>query len=68
MPIALGGMILCTLGYMVLLKVFKVWRKPTFSFKKGVIDENERGEDGKISTFVQGFIREEYSETAGLLK
>lgn len=70
MPIALGGMILCIGFYMVLLKVFKVWRKPTFTLKKGLIGENEDEgkENGGVDTFVQGFIREEYSETAGLIK
>lgn len=32
LPVCVGGMLLTVVLYLVLLKVFKVWRKPTFSF------------------------------------
>ena len=68
MPVAFAGMGLCIILYLILLKVFKVWKKPTFSLKKGTlsydIEENNEGLQG----LVRGFVREEISETAGLVK
>lgn len=32
MPVALGGLTLCCVGYLILLKISKTWVKPTFSW------------------------------------
>lgn len=32
MPVALGGLALCCVGYLILLKISKTWVKPTFSW------------------------------------
>jgi ESS family glutamate:Na+ symporter len=40
MPIAMGGLALCVVGYLVLLKVTRLWNKPTYNlFGKVTVDE-----------------------------
>lgn len=68
LPMAIGGLLLCIILYLVLLKVFKLWRKPTFSLGKGIVLQGEKDDYESINGFVKGFIREEYSDTAGLVK
>lgn len=69
LPIAVGGILATVILYMVLLKVFGVWRKkPSFSLRKGILDTSEDGEEKKSVAFVQGFLREETYDSAGLVK
>jgi len=44
LPIACVGMFITIFIYMLLLKVFKVWRKPTFSLTKGRISNGEEND------------------------
>ena len=30
MPVALGGLALCIIVYLILLKIFRLWNKPTY--------------------------------------
>jgi ESS family glutamate:Na+ symporter len=55
LPAACGGMLVTILIYLILLKVFKVWRKPTFSFSKGRLFEGE--EDNSELPFLRGYLR-----------
>lgn len=45
-PIACAGMFITIFIYMILLRVFGAWKKPTFSFSKGRILQGEEGESG----------------------
>lgn len=56
LPIACIGLFATILVYMVLLKVFRVWRKPTFSLRKGRLNDGE-ADDGSIP-FLRGFLHE----------
>lgn len=54
LPIACGGMLATVLVYMVFLKVFKVWGKPTFSLLKGHISDGT--EDDSEIPFLRGYL------------
>lgn len=54
LPIACGGMMLTVVLYMILLKVFRVWKKPTFSLVKGKNFEGEE-EESEIP-FLKGYL------------
>ena len=54
LPIACAGMFVTIFIYMILLKVFGVWRKPTFSFVKGRISNGE--EDEAEIALLQGYL------------
>lgn len=66
LPLAWGGMFLTIFIYMILLKVFGVWRKPTFSFRKGRLSNGE-DEDAEIP-FLRGYLHSEVdvSDTAAV--
>ncbi len=51
---AMIGMAFFGILYLILLKPFGVWRKPTYKFRKGRISY---GEDSKTSEFVEDVIR-----------
>jgi ESS family glutamate:Na+ symporter len=55
LPVACAGMFVTIFIYMILLKVFRVWRKPTFSFSKGRLFEGE--EDNSELPFLKGYLR-----------
>lgn len=54
LPVACVGMLATVLLYMVLLKVFRAWRKPTFSLAKGRISDGV--EDGAEVPFLRGYL------------
>lgn len=54
LPIACAGMAVSVIVYLILLKVFHVWRTPTFSLTKGHIHVD--GEEDDDSTFLRGFL------------
>lgn len=55
LPVTCGGMLLSVVIYMILLKVFRVWKKkPTFTFIKGKRYEGEE-EDAEIP-FLKGYL------------
>ncbi|MDO5401870.1 MAG: sodium/glutamate symporter [Eubacteriales bacterium] len=60
LPIACGGMLVTVFLYMILLKLFRTWKKPTFSLVKGRI-HNGSEEDEEIP-FLKGFLREVSSD------
>lgn len=49
--VMLGGMALSCIFYLILLKVFRTWRKPSFSFRKGA--RYLEKEEQKVSGFPQ---------------
>lgn len=57
---ALIGMAAFGLLFMILLKPFGVWRKPTYKFTKGRISD---GEEAETSNFVEGVLRKATEET-----
>lgn len=54
LPVACGGMILTVVLYMILLKVFRVWKKPTFSLLKGKKFDSKEEEDD--IPFLRGYL------------
>lgn len=54
LPIACVGMLATILIYMILLKVFRAWRKPTFTLAKGRISDGE--EDDAEIPFLRGYL------------
>lgn len=54
LPIACGGMLITVVLYLILLKVFRVWKKPTFSLRKGRIYNGE--EDTSEFPFLRGYL------------
>lgn len=66
LPVAWGGMFLTILIYMVLLKVFGVWKKPTFSLRKGRLSNGE--DDDSEIPFLRGYLHNEVdvSDTAAV--
>lgn len=54
LPVACIGMMLTVLLYMILMKVFRVWKKPTFSLLKGKNSETE--EEDADMTFLRGYL------------
>ena len=56
LPVACIGMALSVIVYLILLKVFRVWKKPTFSLTKGRIHAD--GEEDDDSTFLRGFLND----------
>ncbi|MDD3277294.1 MAG: sodium/glutamate symporter [Lachnospiraceae bacterium] len=56
LTVACAGMFATILLYLVLLKVFRVWKKPTFSLIKGRIHDGSE-EDEEIP-FLKGFLNE----------
>lgn len=54
LPVACAGMLATILIYMILLKVFRVWRKPTFTLAKGRISDGEK-DDAEIP-FLRGYL------------
>lgn len=56
LPVACAGMFATIFIYLILLKVFGVWRKPTFTLAKGRLWE---GEDNESETeFLKGYLRD----------
>ena len=56
LPIACGGIFITIFVYLILLKVFGVWRKPTFTFAKGRIwdgADNESQEE-----YLKGYLHD----------
>lgn len=66
LPIAWGGMFLTIFIYMILLKVFGVWKKPTFSFRKGRLSDGQ--EENAEIPFLRGYLHREVdvSDTAAV--
>ena len=62
LPIACGGMFITIFVYMVLLKVFRVWKKPTFSLTKGRISEGE--ENASEIEILRGYLHTDVSMSA----
>ena len=62
-----GGIAATCILYLVLLKVFRVWRKPSFQFFKGSrSDEPEVAETGVV---LRGFLREPMlNDVSGIVK
>lgn len=58
--VSCAGMFVTILLYMVLLKVFRVWKKPTFSLVKGRIHDGS--EDDEEIPFLKGFLNEVSSD------
>ncbi len=54
LPVACVGMIATIFIYMILLKVFRVWRKPTFTLIKGRISDGV--EDEAEIPFLRGYL------------
>ncbi|MBO5522713.1 MAG: hypothetical protein J5986_03405, partial [Roseburia sp.] len=54
LPVACVGMLATVLFYMILLKVFRAWRKPTFSLAKGRISDGV--EDDAEVPFLRGYL------------
>lgn len=54
LPIACIGMFLTIFIYLILLKVFRVWKKPTFTLAKGRISEGEE-EEAEVP-FLKGYL------------
>lgn len=52
--VACAGMLITIIVYLILLKVFRVWKKPTFSLRKGKIYEVE--EDNSELPFLKGYL------------
>lgn len=67
MPVWLAsvGMIVCGFIYLGLMKVFKVWNKPTFTLAKGRISDGSDDDSGL--GFVKGFLVEGH-DMSGLVK
>ena len=57
LPIACAGMFATIFVYLILLKVFRVWKKPTFSLKKGRISNGEE-EDSQDTEILKGYLHE----------
>ena len=66
MVVALAGMLLTVLFYLVMLKVFRVYRKPSFSLRRGKLGADE-DDVSKNVMLVQGFLREEKYDSAGMI-
>ena len=56
LPIACGGMFLTIFIYIILLKVFGVLRKPTFTIAKGRISDG--AESGEEIPFLRGYLHD----------
>lgn len=56
LTVACIGMFITVIVYMILLKVFRVWKKPTFSQAKGRIHDGS--EDDEEIPFLKGFLNE----------
>ena len=56
LPIACGGMFLTIFIYIILLKVFGVLRKPTFTVAKGRISDG--AESGEEIPFLRGYLHD----------
>lgn len=54
LPIAAAGIFITIFVYLILLKVFGVWKKPTFTLRKGIISDGN--EDGRENAFLQGYL------------
>lgn len=54
LPVACGGMMVTDVLYLILLKVFRVWKKPTFSLFKGKKYAGE--EDEAEIPFIKGYL------------
>lgn len=54
LPVACGGMMVTVVLYLILLKVFRVWKKPTFSLFKGKKYAGE--EDEAEIPFIKGYL------------
>lgn len=61
LPIACGGIFLTIFVYMILLKVFGVWRKPTFTLIKGRISDGE--ENSEDIPFLHGYLHRDVDLT-----
>lgn len=61
LPIACGGIFLTIFVYMILLKVFGVWRKPTFTLLKGRISDGE--ENSEDIPFLHGYLHRDVDLT-----
>lgn len=59
LPVACAGMFATILIYMVLLKVFRVWKKPTFSFSKGRLFQGD--EDAAGMSVLRGYLHTDVS-------
>ncbi len=57
LPLACAGMFATIFVYMILLKVFRVWKKPTFTLRKGHISDGEDME-GEELPFLKGYLHE----------
>ena len=51
------GMAVTIVLYAVLLKVLRLWKKPTFSLTKGRLDNGEAGDEEM--PFLQGFLNQD---------
>lgn len=58
LPVVTGSLFIITPVYLILIKIFKVWNKPTFTLKRGKIREDGSGLEENKAAFVQGFLRE----------
>ncbi|MFI3227551.1 MAG: sodium/glutamate symporter [Clostridia bacterium] len=55
--------------YVVLIKVFRTWNKPTFNLKKGIkYSVSEDDSTGVAGAFVQGMLRYQDVETSGTVQ
>lgn len=60
LPIACAGMLATVIIYLILLKVFRVWRKPTFTLAKGRISDGV--EDDSEIPFLRGYLHNVVSD------
>lgn len=56
---AIIGISLCVVMYILFMKIFRVWNKPTFTLKRGIILGEKEVQDTEIRNFIQGALREE---------
>lgn len=67
-PIGLAGLFASIILYLILLKVFRCWKKPSFSIRTGEMFNVEEDDSmGGAGTFVQGIYRNENYDETGLM-
>ncbi len=59
LPLACAGMFVTIFVYMILLKVFRVWTKPTFSLKKGRLMNGE-SENSQDTDVLKGYLHDDF--------
>ncbi|MFI3213362.1 MAG: sodium/glutamate symporter [Eubacteriales bacterium] len=69
LPVAVAGLGASILLYLILLKVFRCWKKPSFNFKTGERYNVEEDESmGEAGSFLQGMLSREVYDESGLVK